>query len=251
MFELITGEAQHAPRPHAIPLLATTIAHVAVVGAVIAVPLLFLAEQLPEVPDMMAFVAAPPAPPPPPPPPAPAVRKVEPKSATPSALSNPEAAPIAVPEQIQPEAPGDEGAGEGVEGGVEGGIPGGVVGGVVGGLPTPPPPPPPLPPPLAPRGPVRTGGQIETPALLQRVEPEYPPVAVSAHLEGIVILEAVVDSEGRVAEVRVLRSAGGILDKAAMTALKQWRYSPLLLNGIKERFVLTVTLSFHLEDRKT
>jgi len=128
---------------------------------------------------------------------------------------------------------------------------GGVVGGVVGGLPTPPPPPPPLPPPLAPRGPVRTGGQIETPALLQRVEPEYPPVAVSAHLEGIVILEAVVDSEGRVAEVRVLRSAGGILDKAAMTALKQWRYSPLLLNGIKERFVLTVTLSFHLEDRKT
>jgi protein TonB len=257
MFELITGEAQHAPRPHAIPLLATTIAHVAIVGAVIAVPLLFLTEQLPEIPDMMAFVAAPPAPSPPPPPPpplAPAARKAEAKPVTPSALPDPAAAPSVLPEQIQPEAPVDEGAdeaaGEGVEGGVEGGIPGGVVGGVVGGLPTPVPPPPPLPTPPAPRAPVRTGGHIETPALIQRVEPEYPAFAVSAHIEGLVILEAVVDQEGRVAEVRVLRSAGGILDKAAMTALKQWRYSPLLLNGMKERFVLTVTLSFQLEDRK-
>ena len=117
---------------------------------------------------------------------------------------------------------------EGVPGGVEGGVPGGVVGGVVGGLPDVPAPPPPPPQ----RGPIRTGGQIETPELVHRVEPFYPPLAVSAHLEGIVILEAIVDRDGTVAEVKVLRSAGALLDREALLAVRQWRYKPLLLNGI-------------------
>ena len=129
-------------------------------------------------------------------------------------------------------------------GGVEGGIPGGVVGGVVGGLPDVPAPPPPPPQ----RGPIRTGGQIETPELVHRVEPYYPPVAVAAHLEGIVILEAIVDRDGTVAELKVLRSGGVLLDREALLAVRQWRYKPLLLNGQRERFILTVTLSFHLEN---
>jgi protein TonB len=122
-----------------------------------------------------------------------------------------------------------------------------VVGGVVGGLPeaTPPPPPPP-----APRAPVRVGGRIQAPALVKRVEPFYPALAVSAHVEGVVILEALVDEQGRVVEMKVLRSAGALLDDAAMTAVRQWRYSPLVLNGIHTRFLLTVTLSFNLEDPK-
>ncbi len=62
-------------------------------------------------------------------------------------------------------------------GGVEGGVPEGVLGGIVGGLPNDVPPPPPPP---APRGPVRIGGQIEMPALVHRVEPVYPQMAVSA-----------------------------------------------------------------------
>jgi periplasmic protein TonB len=114
----------------------------------------------------------------------------------------------------------------------------------VGGLPDVPAPPPPPPQ----RGPIRTGGQIETPARLYRVEPYYPPVAVSARLEGIVILEAIVDRDGSVAEVKLLRSAGVLLDREALLAVRQWRYKPLLLNGQRERFILTVTLSFHLEN---
>ena len=133
---------------------------------------------------------------------------------------------------------------EGVPGGVEGGVPGGVVGGVVGGLPDVPAPPPPPPQ----RGPIRTGGQIETPELVHRVEPFYPPVAVSAHLQGIVILEAIIDRDGTVAEVKVLRSAGALLDREALLAVRQWRYKPLLLNGQRERFILTVTLSFNLQN---
>jgi protein TonB len=92
---------------------------------------------------------------------------------------------------------------------------------------------------------VRIGGELKAPALVERVEPEYPPLAVRAQVQGVIILEAVVDQHGRVEEVRVLRSIP-LLDKAAITAVRQWRYSPLLLNGTPERFVLTVTISFSL-----
>jgi len=87
--------------------------------------------------------------------------------------------------------------------------------------------------------------QAAAPALVERAAPEYPPIAVQARVQGVVILEAVVDLYGRVADVRVLRSIP-LLDKAAITAVRQWRYSPLLLNGAPERFVLTVTVSFSL-----
>ena len=120
---------------------------------------------------------------------------------------------------------------------------GGVVGGLVSEL-SPPPPPPPSPPPVA-RAPVRVGGELKAPALVEPVAPEYPPIAVQARVQGVVILEAVVDLYGRVEDVRVLRSIP-LLDKAAITAVRQWRYSPLLLNGAPERFVLTVTVSFSL-----
>ncbi len=71
------------------------------------------------------------------------------------------------------------------------------------------------------------------------------PLAVRARVQGVVILEAVVDREGRVERVTILRSIP-LLDAAAVAAVRQWRYSPLLLNGTPERFVLTVTVSFSL-----
>ena len=241
MFDTVTGEVKHLPRHATLPILMSSMAQAAAVGAFIVIPLMLVTDTIPEIPSMMAFVAAPPPPPPPPPPPAPAPKPVV-QTATPM---NAAAAPIEPPTTIAPERPSDEGLDIGAPGGVEGGIPGGVVGGVLGGLPEAPPPPPP--PPAVAKGPVRIGGQIQTPALITRVEPAYPPIAVSAHLEGIVILEAIVSREGTVEEVKVLRSVHPLLDREAVTAVKQWRYSPLVLNGIKERFVLTVTLSFHLQ----
>jgi TonB family protein len=77
---------------------------------------------------------------------------------------------------------------------------------------------------------VRVGGELKAPALIERVEPEYPPLAVRAQVHGVVILEALVDGQGHVEDVRVLRSIP-LLDKAAMAAVRHWRYSPLLLNG--------------------
>lgn len=98
---------------------------------------------------------------------------------------------------------------------------------------------------------MRIGGQIQPPTLLARVNPVYPGVAVSARLEGVAILEAIVGEDGRVQEVRVLRSAHKLLDPAAVEAVKQWRYEPLKLNGINVRFVLTVTLSFKLQEAQS
>jgi protein TonB len=242
MFDLVTGKTTHIPSRPGAPIVISTLLQAAIVGAVL-LPALFLTGALPEPQMMMAFVAAPPPPPPPPPPPAPAQPKpaeTKPSPTRPVLVTQEQAAPLEPPSEIQTEPVGVE---EGVPGGVEGGVPGGVVGGVVGGLPEAPPPPPP---PSVRRDPVRVGGQIQEPRLLRRVEPIYPPLAVSAHIEGVVILEAIVDREGQVEQVRVLRSPNPMLDKASIDAVKQWRYAPVLLNGKPERFILTVVLSFGL-----
>ena len=242
MFDLITGQTRHIPSKPGVPILISMSAQVALVGAIL-VPVLFFTGALPEVPTMMAFVAEASAPPPPPPPPPPpAAKSPGPASAKPA--PSPGAAPVEPPSTIQPEPPDDEGD-IGVPGGVEGGIPGGVLGGVVGGLPGDiPPPPPPAPPP--PRAPVRVGGQIQAPALVTKVDPIYPEVAVSARIRGVVILEANVDRDGHVVDVKVLRTASRLLDHAAITAVRQWQYRPLVLNGSPEPFVLTVVLTFNL-----
>jgi protein TonB len=244
MFDLITGEAKHIPSKPALPILVSSTAQ-AVLVAILIVPVLFFTGQLPEVPTMLAFVAAPPAPPPPPPPPPPPAAKPSRPPETQPVPTSGAAAPVEAPASIAPESVADA-IEEGVPGGVEGGVPGGVLGGVVGGLPADIPPPPPPPPAPARRDPVRVGGQIKEPQLARRIEPVYHPLAVRASVQGTVILEAIVDKEGRVADVRVLRSAHRLLDDAAIEAVRQWQYVPLVLNGIPERFVLTVVLTFNL-----
>jgi len=239
MFDLITGNVQHAPRHQAASVLVSITAQAAIVGAIVLGTLLVVDSPVPRAAMMMAFVAAPPPPPPPPPPKAP-----EPaQSASKPVPANPAAAPVEPPREIAPEAPPVAFDDEEFDG-----VPGGVVGGVIGGLePLAPPPPPPPPPPA--RGPIRIGGVIKEPALLSRVDPVYPGVAISANIEGTVILEAVVDEEGRVESVKVLRSLS-VLDKPAVDAVKQWRYSPVLLNGKPEKFILTVAVTFRLEALK-
>ena len=210
-------------------------AHVLLFAAVIIIPLM-ATDVLPTPPAMMAFVAAaPPPPPPPPPPPAPAVEqpKVQP------VVANPNAAPVEAPKEIKPEVSVPS-VGEGVPGGVEGGVPGGVIGGVVGGLPTAPPPPPP------PAAPVRVGGNIKTPTKTQDVKPVYPPIAQSARVSGVVIIEATIGPDGRVKDAKVLRSIP-LLDQAALDAVKQWQFTPTLLNGVPVPVIMTVTVNFTLQ----
>lgn len=244
MFDLIAGTGVATQRRTILPTIVSMTAHGAVVAAIV-IPALFAVGELPEIPTMMAFVAPLDAPPPPPPPALPPAKAMQ---SQPAALTRPDAAPIETPTTIEPES-GFETIEAGVPGGVEGGIPGGVPGGVIGGISEAPPPPPPPPPPARP-SPVRVGGQLEAPAVLRRVEPEYPQIAARAQIQGLVILEAMVGEDGTVREVKVLRSVK-FLDEAAIDAVKQWRYAPLLLNGEAMPFVLTVSLVFRVDTTVT
>jgi len=251
MFDLITDSRERPLRERSLPSkIVAMVLHVVIVTLVVVIPLLTVTNQLPRVvPTMLAFVAAEPVAPQPPPPPPPAAASAAARPVEAVRTTGQFAAPLDAPSEIVAErAPVASTEAAGVLGGVEGGVPGGVVGGVFGGLvvSAAPPPPPPLPPPVAP-GPVRIGGQITVPALLKRVEPEYPDVAAQAHLTGLVILEATVGTDGCVETVKVLRSRHPLLDRASEQALMQWRYSPLVLNGVATPFILTVTYTFSVK----
>ena len=73
-----------------------------------------------------------------------------------------------------------------------------------------------------------------------------PDLAREAHIEGVVILEATTDIYGRVASVRVLRGHA-LLDAAAVDAVRQWVYEPLLVNGRPRPVTFTVTVRFVLQ----
>ena len=89
------------------------------------------------------------------------------------------------------------------------------------------------------------GGNIKEPRKLKNVNPVYPDIAKQARVQGIVILECVIGSLGDVTEVRVLRGIP-LLDQAAIDAVKQWVYTPTLLNGLPVPVIMTVTVNFSL-----
>ncbi|NTU51766.1 MAG: energy transducer TonB [Candidatus Aminicenantes bacterium] len=93
---------------------------------------------------------------------------------------------------------------------------------------------------------VRAVGEVKPPKLFRRVEPDYPVIAKEARIQGIVILEATTDIHGRVTAVRVLQSVP-LLDEAAVVAVKQWVYEPLMVNGRPRPVTFTVTVRFVLK----
>jgi protein TonB len=241
---LLLTEPRPLARTRGLGIVIALVFHAILVAAAILVPLLLFEDVVPAADlAVRAFFTAPPdvaAPPPPPPPPPAAVARPRTQAPVPTPPLDPGrfVAPLVVPERIVPDAGIDLGVEGGVPGGVEGGVPGGVLGGVVGGLPSeaPPPPPPAV---------VRIGGNIRAPKLMNDVKPVFPELALQARLSGLVILEAHVGTDGRVQSVRILRGAP-IFDDAAIEAVKQWRYQPLLLNGVPTEFILTVTVSFNV-----
>jgi protein TonB len=81
------------------------------------------------------------------------------------------------------------------------------------------------------------------------VAPVYPDLAVKARVEGLVILEAQVDTRGRVVEVNVLRG-NPLLTDAAVAAVRQWVYTPTLINGVPVPVVMAVTVTFRLTEAR-
>jgi periplasmic protein TonB len=209
--------------------------HVAILGIVLLAPL--MAPTLMPAPASVMIFAAP-APPPPPPPPPP-MSSAEPARTAANPVST-ESAPLDAPSTIEAERPAPPRVAHGV------GAPGGVDGGIdLPGLPATSVvsiPAPPAPPPVEP---VRPGGKVKVPEKTRHVPPVYPAIAQQARVEGIVILEATIDIDGRVRDVRVLRSVTW-LDQAAIDAVLQWRFTPTLLNGVPVPVIMTVTVNFRL-----
>jgi protein TonB len=102
-----------------------------------------------------------------------------------------------------------------------------------------------IPPPPEEQKPRRVGGDIKPPERTIYKAPQYPAAAQAARIEGTVTLEAIIDAEGVVQNVKVLGSVP-LLDRAAIEAVQQWRYTPTRLNGTAIPIVMTVRVTFTL-----
>jgi protein TonB len=234
---LATSEARPRTRWERIGANLSLIAHVLVLAAVIFVPI-FMPEDLPEQGDRRVVFFDPPPPPPPPLQKGSSMRPEEAKPERPKPVTEntpkPDfVAPIENPQpkeaRLEPEAgvrPEDQFGSEtgsdlgdplgmegGVEGGVVGGVPGGVLGGVLGGTGT---------------GPVMDYDSAPRPIKITR--PQYPQEAFVKKIEGTVVVEILIDSQGRVVRARVIQSVP-LLDAAALQTVYQWVFQPAIKHG--------------------
>ena len=216
------------------------IVQVTFLAVLILIPLIYT-EALPKA-SLSTFLSAPPPPPPPPPPPAaqPIVR-VKPQVHLMDAgkLVAPKAIPKdikIIKEEAEPDMMGAQG---GVPGGVPGGQMGGVIGGVIGGVGGAPPPPKPT------QSRIRQGGAVTAASLINRVQPNYPPLARQTRISGTVRLHAIISKDGTVQQLEVL-SGHPLLVQAALDAVRQWRYRPTTLNGEPVEVDTTIDVIFSL-----
>jgi len=146
-------------------------------------------------------------------------------------------APVDIPEEIEDEnieSGFDGDLGKGVEGGIAEGNLDGIDGGVSSEL-------------------FSGGPQMErfiptrarAPKLLKEVPPVYPMAARRAHIEGVVVIEAVTDVYGRVKKARVVRGHP-LLNRSALEAVKQWIYQPYVIAGMPKPVIFSVTVYFRL-----
>jgi periplasmic protein TonB len=102
------------------------------------------------------------------------------------------------------------------------------------------------PPPPRPSAPVRRSEGVMEASLIRRIQPVYPIVAKTAHISGTVELRAIIATDGSVRQLQVL-SGNPILAQAAVTAVREWRYSPTRLNGLDVEVDTLITVHFVLE----
>ncbi len=238
---VVSGKTtQHTHKRWTVVLSA--IIQVAIILVFILIPLL-VTEALPKE-SVAAWITAP-APPPPPPPPPPKVQVIK-QVAPPLIQQGKLMAPTVIPKKvniIKEEAPPPDVA-SGVTGGVAGGIGGGSMGGVLGGIigstgGGPPPPPKPTP------QRIRVGGNVQQANLIHEVQPIYPEIAKTAHIQGTVLLHAIIAKDGTIQQLQYI-SGPPLLMRSAMDAVRQWRYRPTMLNGEPVEVETTIQVVFTL-----
>ena len=232
MFDQLVVSSAHVQKTHKPWAMVTSgLVQGLIVGVMILIPLIYT-EALPK--GMLNTFLVAPAPPPPPPPPAAPVKTVR----APRVVQlNKMVAPTVIPKNVaivKDEAPVIY-----TNGGVDGGTGGGILNGIIGSGGSGPPPPPKA----ASR--IRVGGNVQAAALVNKVTPQYPPIAKTAHVAGTVILHAIIAKDGSIQELQYM-SGPPLLMKSAMDAVKEWRYKPTMLNGEPVEVDTTISVVFSL-----
>lgn len=235
-----------------ITTLISAVIHLGIVGAIIAAGK--YVKDNPEVIEkpIAAFIVTSPAPPPPPPPPPASSQSSTPPSTQiekprESEFQQPRDTPRNVP--VIPDVTGDDdtpvpgGVVGGQKGGRIGGVIGGQIGGEIGGV-------------IGGRiggqiggtgdAPVRVGGNVLAPTAVLRIEPEYTEVARRARIQGMVIIEAVIDRQGNVTDARIIKGLPMGLDQEALRAIKRWKFKPGTLNGQPVPVYFNLSVNFRL-----
>jgi protein TonB len=211
------------------------------VGVMVLIPLLFT-DALPKT-QLMTFLVAPPPPPPPPPPPAATPVRVV-KVVQTEIVNGQLRTPTKIPQKVEmikeDEAPPPVTAG--VVGGVPGGVPGGQMGGVIGGIINSTPV---AVPKVATPQRVRVSQGVTQGLVIRRVQPQYPPLARQARIQGSVVLQAEISKDGTIQNLHLI-SGHPMLAPAAIEAVKQWRYKPYFLNGEPVEVETQITVNFSL-----
>jgi periplasmic protein TonB len=102
------------------------------------------------------------------------------------------------------------------------------------------------PPPVEPTGPVPVGGDVTAPVKVHTPKPQYTELARRARIQGLVIVQAVIDKRGQVVDAEVLRGLPMGLDQAAVDAVRRWRFEPATLNGKPVDVYYSLSVTFTL-----
>ena len=94
-------------------------------------------------------------------------------------------------------------------------------------------------------GPRLTSSDVSAPGPLRKVDPKYPPTLINDHVEGEVVLYAVIRSDGSVDSIQLVSGIDDQLDANAMAALSQWKFRPATKQGTPVELEAIVHIPFH------
>lgn len=242
MFQDVVDPSVHvgSSRKRLLPLsiLAALVIIAVIVGSAI-IGTLLATDKLPEPRTPMGFVLEVFVPPQMPGPENPAKQPAGPPTNNPPAPGPPVDSPTELPPVGSPEPPAGPPGPPGPPGGGGGGTDGPPMGPPVA-IPGPPPVDPP-----PPKGPVVVGGKIKPPSRIKDAVPVYPLVAHAARVSGTVTIQAIIGKDGKVKDAKAVGSIP-LLDQAALDAVRQWLFTPTLLNDVPVEVIMTVKVNFAL-----